>query len=288
MDFLNKAKQAAEKYSGGSSSSSNSNKKSDSIFSKAMGAAEKYHAKEKVAEFAQKRVAKREVEKHQAGYVEKKDKSTVDKAVEAAEDFLAKQSQPKPQHSGAKKDNQMEDILGKAKEAAAKGVLLSRGSQDWIHFRFCHLTLTASSSSSQSTMASILDKAKEAAEKYTGGSHEKKDESKLHHLKHKAEKMAMKHAAKNYAEDHGFSKKKHHDNQDESLLDKAKEAVGKVTGHGDSHKKDNQDESVLDKAKEMVGKYTGHGDSHSHKKDKDDDSILDKAKEAVEKYTKKH
>ncbi|GMF21161.1 unnamed protein product [Phytophthora fragariaefolia] len=149
------------------------------------------------------------------------------------------------------------------------------------------------------TMDSMLNKAKEAAGKYTGHgdshSHGHENESKLHHLKHEAEKKVMKHQAKNYAEDHGFSKKKHHhDNQDESLLGKAKDAVGKVTGHGDSHshshKKDNQDESVLDKAKEMVNKVTGHGDSHSHshKKDKDDDSIFDKAKEAVEKYTKKH
>ncbi|KAE9125216.1 hypothetical protein PF007_g6439 [Phytophthora fragariae] len=98
MDFFNKAKQAAEKYAGGDSSSSSNNKKSDSMFSKAKDAAED--------------------EKHQPGYVEKKDKSTVDKVVEVAEDFLAKQGQPKSQsHSGDKKDNQMEDILGKAKEA---------------------------------------------------------------------------------------------------------------------------------------------------------------------------
>ncbi|KAJ8576327.1 hypothetical protein ON010_g2886 [Phytophthora cinnamomi] len=87
MDFFNKAKQAAEKYAGGDSSSSSNNKKSDSIFSKAKDAAEKYHAKDKAVEFAQKRVAKREDAKHEPGYVEKKDKSTVDKAVEAAEDF---------------------------------------------------------------------------------------------------------------------------------------------------------------------------------------------------------
>ncbi|GMF21159.1 unnamed protein product [Phytophthora fragariaefolia] len=117
MDFLNKAKQAAEKYAGDSSSSNN--KKNDLIFAKAKDAAEKYHAKEK-AVFAQKRVAKREGEKHQPGNVEKKDKSTVDKAVEAAEDFLAKQGQPKSHHPGDKKDNQVEDILGKAKEAVGK------------------------------------------------------------------------------------------------------------------------------------------------------------------------
>ncbi|EGZ09609.1 hypothetical protein PHYSODRAFT_263266 [Phytophthora sojae] len=108
MDFFNKAKQAVE-Y-----------KKSDSIFSKAKDAADKYHAKEKAVEFAQKRVAKREGEKHQHGYVEKKDKSTVDKAVEAAEDFLAKQGQPKPHHSGDKKDNQMDAMFGKAKDALGK------------------------------------------------------------------------------------------------------------------------------------------------------------------------
>ncbi|OWZ16754.1 hypothetical protein PHMEG_0009407 [Phytophthora megakarya] len=114
MDFLNKAKQAAEKYSGGDSTKDKS-KKSDSIFSKAMDAAEKYHAKEKATEYAQKRVAQREAEQHQPGYVAK-DKSTVDKAMEKAEDFLAKQGQPKP----AKKDNQMEELFGKAKAFAKK------------------------------------------------------------------------------------------------------------------------------------------------------------------------
>ncbi|KAG1706839.1 hypothetical protein DVH05_027691 [Phytophthora capsici] len=109
MDFLNQAK----KFAGGNSSN-HKDKKSDSVFTKAMDAAEKYHAKEKAAEYAQKRVTKREAEKHQPGYVAK-DKSTIDKAVEAAEDFLAKQGQPKPQHSKAKKDNQMEDLFGKAK-----------------------------------------------------------------------------------------------------------------------------------------------------------------------------
>jgi hypothetical protein len=122
MDFLNKAKQAAGKYSGGDSShsSSSNNKKSDSLFSKAKDAAEKYHAKEKAAEFAQKRVATREQEKHQPGYVQK-DRSTVDKAVEAAEDFLAKQGQSKLQHGGEKKtDNQTEDLFGKAKDLMGK------------------------------------------------------------------------------------------------------------------------------------------------------------------------
>ncbi|KAJ8576328.1 hypothetical protein ON010_g2887 [Phytophthora cinnamomi] len=166
-------------------------------------------------------------------------------------------------------------------------------------------------------MDSMINKAKDAAEKLTG--HEHKDESKLHHLKHEAEKKVLKHQAKNFAEDHGFSRKKHHDNQDESLLDKAKDAVGKYTGHEDSHShKKDKDDSIFDKAKDAVDKYTGHGDSHSHKKDnqddvaaltrpneavgkyvgardshshkkdKDDDSIFDKAKDAVEKYTKKH
>ncbi|KAI9983691.1 hypothetical protein PInf_007758 [Phytophthora infestans] len=107
MDFLNK-------FAGSDSSHKDKSKKSDSIFSKAMDAAEKYHAKEKASEFAQKRVTKRETEKHQPGYVAK-DKSTVDKAVEAAEDFLAKQGQPKPQHTEQKKDNQMDDLFGKAK-----------------------------------------------------------------------------------------------------------------------------------------------------------------------------
>ncbi|GMF11235.1 unnamed protein product [Phytophthora lilii] len=102
MDFLNKAKEA---LSGGDSSKKSDDKKSDSIFSKAMEAAEKYQAKEKVAEFAQKRVAKREEEKLKPGYVEKKEKSVVDKAVEAAEDFLAKQGQPKPQETVVVKDN---------------------------------------------------------------------------------------------------------------------------------------------------------------------------------------
>ncbi|KAG2784169.1 hypothetical protein PC129_g22832 [Phytophthora cactorum] len=131
-------------------------------------------------------------------------------------------------------------------------------------------------------MDSMLNKAKEAAEKYTGHGDSHKDESKLHHMKHEAEKMYMKHAARDYAEDHGFMKKKHH--EDESILDKAKEAVGKYTGHGDSHKK-KEDESILDKAKDAMSQYTGHGDSH---KKKDDESFLDKAKEAVGQYTHKH
>ncbi|KAK1940001.1 hypothetical protein P3T76_008324 [Phytophthora citrophthora] len=93
MDFFNKAKEAAEKYTGGGDSSKKDEKKkdSDSIFSKAMDAVEKYHVKDKAVEYAQKQVAKREEEKLKPGYVEKKDKSVVDKAKEAAEDFLAKQ-----------------------------------------------------------------------------------------------------------------------------------------------------------------------------------------------------
>ena len=125
MDLLNKAKQAAEMYSGGGgSSNSNSTehkKPSDmgSLLTKAMEAADKYHAKEKVAEFAQKRVAQRKKT------VAQPTKSTVDKALEAAEDFLAKQGQP-PSHSpprpptDATKDHQMGDILAIAKEAATK------------------------------------------------------------------------------------------------------------------------------------------------------------------------
>ncbi|KAG1706829.1 hypothetical protein DVH05_027681 [Phytophthora capsici] len=93
MDFFNKAKEAAEKLTGGGDSSKKDEKKkdSDSIFSKAMDAVEKYHVKDKAVEYAQKQVAKREEEKLKPGYVEKKDKSVVDKAKEAAEDFLAKQ-----------------------------------------------------------------------------------------------------------------------------------------------------------------------------------------------------
>ncbi|KAL3672642.1 hypothetical protein V7S43_001937 [Phytophthora oleae] len=92
MDFFNKAKEAAEKYTGGGESSNKDDKKdNDSIFTKAMDAVEKYHVKDKAVEYAQKQVAKREEEKLTPGYVEKKDKSVVDKAKEAAEDFLAKQ-----------------------------------------------------------------------------------------------------------------------------------------------------------------------------------------------------
>ncbi|CEG39241.1 uncharacterized protein PHALS_09294 [Plasmopara halstedii] len=117
MDFLNMAK---GKYAAGDVT--DKNKKSDSIFNKALDAAEKYHAKEKVSEFAQKRVAKRETEKQQPGYVEK-NKSSVDKALEAAEDFLAKQGQSTPQHAATKKDkkdNQMEDLIGNAKQLLSK------------------------------------------------------------------------------------------------------------------------------------------------------------------------
>ncbi|KAF1790777.1 hypothetical protein GQ600_12216 [Phytophthora cactorum] len=89
MDFFNKAK---EKLTGGDDKSKKDDKKdSESIFTKAMDAVDKYHVKDKAVEYAQKQVAKREEEKHQPGYVEKKDKSIVDKAKEAAEDFLAKQ-----------------------------------------------------------------------------------------------------------------------------------------------------------------------------------------------------
>ncbi|KAG3067034.1 hypothetical protein PI124_g21916 [Phytophthora idaei] len=89
MDFFNKAK---EKLTGGDDKRKKDDKKdSESIFTKAMDAVDKYHVKDKAVEYAQKQVAKREEEKHQPGYVEKKDKSIVDKAKEAAEDFLAKQ-----------------------------------------------------------------------------------------------------------------------------------------------------------------------------------------------------
>lgn len=112
MDFFNKAKEAAEKYAGGgdsSSSKTNDKKDSDSIFTKAMGAVEKYHVKEKAVEYAQKQVAKREEEKHQPGYVEKKDKSVVDKAKEAAEDFLAKQvDKPEEGQTKSKDDTKSE------------------------------------------------------------------------------------------------------------------------------------------------------------------------------------
>ncbi|KAI9983698.1 hypothetical protein PInf_007765 [Phytophthora infestans] len=92
MDFFNKAKEAAEKLTGGGDSTKKDDKKeSESIFTKAIGAVDKYHVKDKAVEYAQKQVAKREEEKLQPGYVEKKDKSIVDKAKEAAEDFLAKQ-----------------------------------------------------------------------------------------------------------------------------------------------------------------------------------------------------
>ncbi|KAG7378517.1 hypothetical protein PHYPSEUDO_009954 [Phytophthora pseudosyringae] len=103
MDLFNKAKEAAEKYTGGGDSSKKDDKKEgDSIFSKAMGAVEKYHVKDKAAEYAQKQVAKRNEEKLQPGYVEKKDKSIVDKAKEAAEDFLAKQG-TKPEQAPVSK-----------------------------------------------------------------------------------------------------------------------------------------------------------------------------------------
>ncbi|CAH0490458.1 hypothetical protein KXD40_004871 [Peronospora effusa] len=107
MDFF---KQAAEIYNGSSSTEHKKQSDKESLLTKAMEAAEKYHAKEKAAEFAQKRVAKRNVDQ--------KDKSPVDKAVEAAEDFLAKQGQPKSHHTDEKKDNQMGDILAKVKEVA--------------------------------------------------------------------------------------------------------------------------------------------------------------------------
>uniref|UniRef100_M4BK05 Uncharacterized protein n=1 Tax=Hyaloperonospora arabidopsidis (strain Emoy2) TaxID=559515 RepID=M4BK05_HYAAE len=110
MDLFNKAKHAAELYAGGDTSKSHKKSHKDksgsgSVFTKAADAAEKYHAKEKVAEFAQKRVAKRDMDKQQPGYVDKKDKSAIDKAVEAAEGFLAKQQgQVKGHHPGGKKD----------------------------------------------------------------------------------------------------------------------------------------------------------------------------------------
>ncbi|KAG2528301.1 hypothetical protein BBO99_00002758 [Phytophthora kernoviae] len=119
MDFLNKAKQAAGKYGGGSSSSNTHEKKDESIFTKAMGAAEKYHVKEQAVKYAQKRVDERKKPENQHSG-EKKDGSMVDKARVAAEDFLAKQGQPKPQHTEEKKDNQMGDMMNKAKEAMGK------------------------------------------------------------------------------------------------------------------------------------------------------------------------
>ncbi|OWY94933.1 hypothetical protein PHMEG_00035200, partial [Phytophthora megakarya] len=70
MDFFNKAKEALS-----GDSKKDDKKDNDSIFTKAMGAVEKYHVKDKAVEYAQKQVAKREEEKLQPGYVEKKDKS---------------------------------------------------------------------------------------------------------------------------------------------------------------------------------------------------------------------
>ncbi|KAG6950109.1 hypothetical protein JG688_00014317 [Phytophthora aleatoria] len=102
-------------------------------------------------------------------------------------------------------------------------------------------------------MDSMLNKAKETAEQYSGHGNSHKDESNLHHIQHETEKMYMKHAARDYAEDHGFSKNKHHDkHDDESFLDKAKD---QYLGHGDSHRK-KDDESFQNKAKETVGQYT--------------------------------
>ncbi|CEG39242.1 uncharacterized protein PHALS_09295 [Plasmopara halstedii] len=87
MDLFSKAK---EVFTGGGDPNKRGGKKDiDSILNKAIGTIEKYQIKEKAVEFAQKQVAKRE--KHQGGNGKKKDKSIVDKAVEAAEDFLAKQ-----------------------------------------------------------------------------------------------------------------------------------------------------------------------------------------------------
>jgi hypothetical protein len=114
MDFFNKAKEA---ISGGDSSSSK-DKKDSSIFSKAMEAAEKYHAKEKVAEFAQKRVAKREEEKRQPGYTEKQDKSVIDKAVQAAEDFLAKQGDKPEDNKAAKPKENVESVAGRRRSCS--------------------------------------------------------------------------------------------------------------------------------------------------------------------------
>ncbi|KAF1788952.1 hypothetical protein PC129_g14630 [Phytophthora cactorum] len=128
-------------------------------------------------------------------------------------------------------------------------------------------------------MDSMLNKAKETAEQYSGHGNSHKDASNLHHIQHETEKMYMKHAAKDYAEDHGFSKNKHHDkHDDESFLNKAK---NQYSGHRDSHRK-KDDESFLDKAKDQ---YSGHGDSH---RKKDGESFQDKAKETVGQYTHKH
>ncbi|CAI5741596.1 unnamed protein product [Peronospora destructor] len=109
MDFL---RQAAEICNGSSSTKHTKQSEKESFLAKAMEAADKYHAKEKAIEVAQKRVAKRNVDQ--------KDKSSVDKAVEAAEDFLAKQGQPKSHHTDEKTNDQMGDVLAKAKEAATK------------------------------------------------------------------------------------------------------------------------------------------------------------------------
>ncbi|KAE8997490.1 hypothetical protein PR003_g19510 [Phytophthora rubi] len=76
MGFLNKATKMAESYAGGNSCDDNDD----------------LTVREKVIEFAQEKVAEREVEKYQPGYVEKH-KSIVEKAVEAAEGYIAKQGE---------------------------------------------------------------------------------------------------------------------------------------------------------------------------------------------------
>ena len=100
MDFLSKAKRAAEQYAGGDASHSHrqtahpkgkATAGGGSVVAQAAQAAEKYHAKEKIVEFVQQRGAKHDPQE-QSGDGAKKDKSAIEKAVEKAEGFLAKQS----------------------------------------------------------------------------------------------------------------------------------------------------------------------------------------------------
>ncbi|GMF39186.1 unnamed protein product [Phytophthora lilii] len=81
MGLLNKAKEALESFASGDSNRNEYD---------ANGSG---GAREKVIEFAQKKVAERELEKNDPGYVDKH-KSIVKKAVDAAEDFIAKQGEP--------------------------------------------------------------------------------------------------------------------------------------------------------------------------------------------------
>ncbi|CAI5715709.1 unnamed protein product [Hyaloperonospora brassicae] len=122
MDFLSKAKRAAEQYAGGDAGKGH--KQTDhhkqtetkekgkataggSVLAKAADAAEKYHAKEKIAEFVQKRGTAHGHAPQQSGDAAKRNTSAIEKAVEKAEGFLAKQSgQAKGhgQHADGKKD----------------------------------------------------------------------------------------------------------------------------------------------------------------------------------------